>query len=251
MLPMSHGSKGEEQGHEGSKKDAQNGNQSDHDQQLLVQQSQQGQKESIEEDMETNEEYQHAANIMLPCNCLNQITINIDNEKTKHLRGKGSRNVRFLEAFLDIKIRFCSSISPKENAVTIKSRCIDLKNNKCPQVRHLLRYLKSATRGGFLKYFTEEEYQGIGTLKQRRLWDQLNKLAATYKVQVIQHILPTSLIFREYNGKPLRRIICVLEYPGKTLKYERAVRNIGQIIHSRFRNAWAADTRSMEAITKH
>ena len=166
--------------------------------------------------------------------------IELSNDKIAPLIGRSGRNISLLQLKLNLKIIIPESsklISNEESAsgssekvvVTLVAEGVYdfefVEANK-PWQNQVQRYLKSATRGGFLKYMNQEEIDQIGTFGMDKMIQKFREVETAYKVTVEKvQIFPGEFCW------------IVLEEPGCGKgKLETAIEIVGGVFHNRHQN---------------
>jgi hypothetical protein len=105
--------------------------------------------------------------------------------------------------------------------------------------RQVFRFLKSATRSGFIKKLRVEEYDAFSSEQRSNIVSVLEKIESRYRVEIQWH---------KFEGMVY---ICVLEHPGITdsIEYTAAIEAVGNVFHNRYR-PWIAEGGSRGATTR-
>ena len=155
--------------------------------------------------------------------------------KIGQLIGQNGRNMAFLEFILDIKITirrkkddYWSAEIPDEALVTLVATGREDFSDK-GWSKNVYRYIKSATRGGFLKWLDQDERHSSSILQVEKD-DLFERLQNRYAVKLECHWL------RECDCT----LFLIVEDDGCLAgQLEKAIEQAGQIIHNRFHRSKA------------
>jgi hypothetical protein len=166
-------------------------------------------------------------------NTAQEKVIALTDDKIGSLLGKKSQNARLLTYKFGIKFQIlphyvCTDDEINPNAtieviISTKSKTDNFENKVW--TKEVFRYLRSATRGGFVKKLSSAEY-----LYMTQNAELLNIMDSIF--QKIKNRYAVDILWHEFNGLAY---ICVLEFVGVTEegKLEEAITAAGELVHIR------------------
>jgi len=163
----------------------------------------------------------------------NEKVIQITHDKVCRLIGHNHENIRLIEKICEIKISIPPRTKKKEDEdminITLTANAGNLKKfDDLEWTQYVIRYLRSATRGGFVKKMTITEYHELADLKRASILDEnaITVLEGKYNVEV------TYINFKDLV------YVCVVErkgMPHRSGDLEKAIKLLGDFVHSRYR----------------
>jgi hypothetical protein len=164
---------------------------------------------------------------------INEKVIHLTHEKLSKLIGKNGDNKKLIEKVceLTIAIPHNRSFEMSEEAkfdVILRSKSDAKDFADIEWAENVYRHVKSATRGGFVKKMTKEEYDFLADRKDGEILDDnaLKILENRYNVEVV-YVNFEGLVY-----------VCVLERMGVHRIFgdlERAIEVVGDFVHARYR----------------
>eukprot|EP01036_Dinobryon_divergens_P023715 gene23715-32095_t len=158
----------------------------------------------------------------------------LSDEKITQLIGRNKENLKFIEKICSVKINICgkkASESGEQIKVTLRSTKIEegLTFDDLKWAENVYRFVKSATRGGFVKKLRKEDYESLANKKDGSILKEnnLETLENQYNVEI------------KYFGFNELVYVCVLEKLGTTRLrqgLERSIVLVAEWIHARYRN---------------
>ena len=164
--------------------------------------------------------------------------LELTDDKMRHLIGCSGRNISLLQLKLNLRIIVPEKlITNEDGAPTSDEKFVvtliadgvfdfaDVEANK-PWQKQVQRWIKSATRGGFVKYMSQEEINQIGKFGMEKMIQKFCEVEAAYKVTMEKvQVLPGEYCW------------IVLEEPGCVKgKLESAIEILGDLMHNRHNN---------------
>ena len=157
----------------------------------------------------------------------------LSNEKISQLIGHNGENLKFIEKICSVKI----NISRKKASETVDQIKVTLTSTKIEGgltfddlkwAENVYRFVKSATRGGFVKKLLKEEYESLADKKNGSILNEnnLETLENQYNVEI------------NYFGFNELVYVCVLEkLSTKRVPQglEKSIVLVGKWIHARYR----------------
>lgn len=152
-------------------------------------------------------------------------TLMLTDEKIRQLMGYHGRNKAFIEAEFNLAIRIARhslKLTEKEAAAEQQVQLVAQGSNDFSDklwAKNVYRYVKSATRGGFLKWLENSE-ENSALLRCPELFERVE---SRFSVKVVNHWRKDASLWAvlENDG-------CI---PGKL---EQAIAEAGQVMHNRF-----------------
>ena len=154
----------------------------------------------------------------------------LDNDKVRCLIGSKGRNKRLLQELFEIKINV-EALNMYEEESSTKS--VEFKVSKPDKLRNfnepptewarnVFKYVMSATRKGFIKWFDKEEYQ---------MWKNDSVNYENFKTGLKNFSVDYQ--FHELlNGDVC---LCILPQKENEKTFEKAIIEIGELVHARYK----------------
>jgi len=125
-------------------------------------------------------------------------TIQLTNDKVSQLVGAQGTNLKLIERLFKVKIKidrnrvfYVDEEEAEKNLIDVEIQCMNREqtfdNKSSEWFRNLIRYLKSATRGGFVKKMPIEEYKRLNEFKDGHILneDSLKALEDEHNVEIV------------------------------------------------------------------
>lgn len=165
-------------------------------------------------------------------------TIQLTNDKVCQLVGAQGTNLKLIERLFKVKIKidrnkvfYVDEEEAEKNLIDVEIQCINSEqtfdNKSSEWFRNLIRYLKSVTRGGFVKKMPIEEYERLNQFKGGHILneDNLKTLEDEHNVEIV------------YNSYDDIVYVCVLERFQIKKGYsnlEKGILLTREMIHARY-----------------
>jgi hypothetical protein len=159
----------------------------------------------------------------------------LSDEKITQLIGHKRENLKFIEKICSVKIKIGGEKASSETGEHIKVTLMSTKKEKgltfddLNWAENIYRFVKSATRGGFVKKLQKADYESLANKNDGNILNEnnLETLETQYSVEI------------KYFGFNELVYVCVLEKLGSTRVrqgLERSIVLVAEWIHARYRN---------------
>lgn len=182
----------------------------------------------------------------------------LSHEKIRHLVGKEGQNIRLIEYACKTKIKIKSftneevffdddlPLNERKTEVTLICRDREKSFDDNDYKQNVLRFLRSATRGGFVKKLNKDEYDNLRNKKGGDIIEESSLSCLEDHLHLeIQYIGFENLVY-----------VCVLEKMGvkrvkNGLDLENGISRVAEWIHQRYRNDRFAVPLKMDYQRRH
>jgi hypothetical protein len=163
--------------------------------------------------------------------------IRINHEKVRHLIGMAGKNIEFLRQICHVKVDVKDKGRCGEDDDQVVPVSLTAMKNEDGSYnpsetfsnpiwkREVQRYVKSATRGGFIKWFSPDDIDNMNEIHRSKLEREFERVKMKYFFDIVTHHI---IIVTAY------KCICALDHPGCVAgNLEKCIAELGVFIHNR------------------